>query len=434
VTTVASLHLDPPTPLERAIIDRSGLELASSEHAPSVDETMAPLGRTVPRMVRARLARAAKSLRASGRQQGSRTTTLPRPDTGPDTAALLAWYDVERRELPWRYSPGVKADAYRVWLSEVMLQQTVVKAVIPYFEAFTVRWPTVRDLAAAKLDDVLAAWAGLGYYSRARNLHACAQAVVADHGGKFPRDETKLRELPGIGPYTAAAIASIGHGLKATPVDGNIERVVSRLFAIETPLPGAKRELKRLAETITPDKRSGDYAQAMMDLGATICTPRRPSCLMCPYNRTCEANARGIQATLPVKAAKAERPVRYGVAFIALREDGQVLIRQRPEQGLLALMMEVPSSEWLDDAPQVDAALRAAPVRADWWQVPGGVTHIFTHFRLELTVYRAVVSSECELTFWADAARCRWVPRRNLATQALPSVMRKIIAHALKEM
>jgi A/G-specific adenine glycosylase len=384
----------------------------------------------VPRMVRARKAGAA------GLVEGARlATNLPvaGPAAGPDTAALLRWYDAERRDLPWRYGPGVTADPYRVWLSEIMLQQTVVKAVIPFFETFTTRWPTVRDLAAASLDDVLVAWAGLGYYSRARNLHACAQAVVTVHGAKFPRDEAKLRALPGIGPYTAAAVAAIGHGLKATPVDGNIERVVSRLFAIDTPLPGAKRALKKLAESITPDQRSGDFAQAMMDLGATICTPRRPSCLMCPYNRTCEANAHGIQASLPVKAPKPERPVRHGVAFIALREDGQVLIRQRPEQGLLALMMEVPSSDWLEMVPAPEQALRAAPVKADWWQVPGGVTHLFTHFRLEMTVYRAVVPAECELTFWADAARCRWVPRRNLAAQALPSVMRKIIGHALKE-
>jgi adenine-specific DNA glycosylase len=208
----------------------------------------------VPRMVRARLARMAKA-RSAGRKS-PKAAPLPKPETGPDTSALLAWYDAERRDLPWRYNPGVKADPYRVWLSEIMLQQTVVKAVIPFFEKFTTRWPTVRDLAAASRDDVLAAWAGLGYYSRARNLHACAQAVVADHGGKFPRDEAKLRELPGIGPYTAAAIASIGHGLKASPVDGNIERVVSRLFAVLEPLPKAKRELKRLAGTITPDNRS----------------------------------------------------------------------------------------------------------------------------------------------------------------------------------
>jgi A/G-specific adenine glycosylase len=414
----------PPIPSERAITERA------SDHATADQPRTSE--RPVPRMVRARLARIMKS--KSTPRKSPKVAPLPTPETGPDTAALLAWYDAERRDLPWRYDPGVKADPYRVWLSEIMLQQTVVKAVIPYFEKFTSRWPTVRDLAAATQDDVLAAWAGLGYYSRARNLHACAQAVVAEHGAKFPRDEAKLRELPGIGPYTAAAIASIGHGLKATPLDGNIERVVSRLFAVHEPLPKAKRELKRLAETITPDQRSGDYAQAMMDLGATICTPRRPSCLMCPYNRTCEANALGIQASLPVKAPKAERPVRHGVMFIALREDGHLLIRQRPDSGLLASMMEVPSSDWLDEPQPLDAALRAAPVRADWWQVPGGVTHIFTHFRLELTVYRAVVSAESELTFWADAPRCRWVPRRALGAQALPSVMRKVIAHALKEM
>jgi A/G-specific adenine glycosylase len=307
VTTVATMHpelqLDLVSVLEHAAPpqpsvgrDTGGLAMPDRPERPE---------RQVPRMVRARLTRQAKP----AVQKPPKRTSPPRlhPVSGPDTVALLAWYDVERRELPWRYDPGVKADPYRVWLSEIMLQQTVVKAVIPYFETFTKRWPAVRDLAAASLDDVLAAWAGLGYYSRARNLHACAKAVVANHGGKFPRDEAKLRELPGIGPYTAAAIASIGHGMKATPVDGNIERVVSRLFAVATPLPKAKRELKQLAETITPDKRSGDYAQAMMDLGATVCTPRRPSCLMCPYNRTCEANAQGIQASPSSRCARTAR-------------------------------------------------------------------------------------------------------------------------------
>ena len=213
---------------------------------------------------------------------------------------------------------GKKQDPYRVWLSEIMLQQTTVKAVIPYYEKFVTRWPTVGDLAAAPLDDVLAMWAGLGYYSRARNLHQCAVAVAARADGQFPRTEAELLELPGIGPYTAAAIAAIAYGAPATPVDGNIERVVSRLFAVTHPLPGAKREIKRLAATLTPAKRAGDHAQAMMDLGATVCTPRRPSCLMCPLQQDCHAHARGIAETLPKKAAKAERPVRYGTAFLVL--------------------------------------------------------------------------------------------------------------------
>lgn len=353
---------------------------------------------------------------------------------GPGTApALLAWYDVERRLLPWRAAPGKTNDAYRVWLSEIMLQQTTVKAVIPYYEAFLARWPTVASLAAADIDDVLAAWAGLGYYSRARNLHACAQAVVRDHGGKFPASETALLALPGIGPYTAAAIAAIAFGQKAAPVDGNIERVVARLFAVEQPMPTAKPVLRKLAATLTPSKRAGDFAQAMMDLGATVCTPKRPSCLMCPLASQCAARAKGIEANLPRRLAKKERPNRFGVAFLALREDGHVLLRQRPDTGLLARMIEVPSTDWLDDWLSADEAMRAAPVRGDWWPVTGSVVHVFTHFRLELMVYRAVVPLDAALTFWADSPRCRWVARRELYAQALPSVMRKVIAHALKE-
>ncbi len=359
---------------------------------------------------------------------------LPLRPAGPDTVAeLIAWYDAEARDLPWRYRPGKRPDPYRVWLSEIMLQQTTVKAVIPYFDRFTRAWPTVAALAAAPRDDVLAAWAGLGYYSRARNLHACAEAVVARHGGRFPRTEAELRDLPGIGPYTAAAIAAIAFGERATPVDGNIERVVSRLFAFETPLPAAKPEIKRLAATLTPAKRPGDFAQAMMDLGATICTPRKPSCLMCPVQSDCHAHAKGIAETLPRKAAKSERPTRHGVAFVALREDGHILLRRRPDKGLLGGMMEVPSSDWgasrLDDG----AALQETPVCAQWWPVAGDVVHTFTHFRLEMRVFRAIVPIETELTLWADPRRCEWIARRDLDRAALPSVMKKIVSAALVE-
>ncbi len=354
---------------------------------------------------------------------------------GPSMAALLLdWYDRDHRTLPWRYPPGKKADPYRVWLSEIMLQQTGVKTVIPYYANFLDRWPTVKALAAASVDDVLVAWAGLGYYSRARNLHKCAQAIVSDHGAKFPRDEAKLLTLPGIGPYTAAAIASIAYGETAMPVDGNVERVVSRLFALDTPLPAVKSEIKRRATALSPDDRPGDFAQSMMDLGATVCTPKRPSCLICPLHRHCEGFALGIEATLPRKAGKSARPERFGHAFLALREDGHVLLRQRPDAGLLARMMEVPSTVWRDDLPSLTDAVRAAPVQADWWQTPDVVVHVFTHFKLELIVHVAIVPADVALTIWADAPRCRWVPRRSLATQALPSVMRKIIAHALKEM
>lgn len=353
---------------------------------------------------------------------------------GPQTAkSLLDWYDREARDLPWRRHGGRKPNAYKVWLSEIMLQQTTVKAVIPYYETFLKRWPTVTKLAEAPLDDVLAAWAGLGYYSRARNLHRCAQVVVAAHGGKFPREEAALRALPGIGPYTAAAIASIAFGAAATPVDGNIERVMARLFAIEEPMPSAKGRIRKLAASLTPPERAGDYAQALMDLGATICTPKRPSCLMCPIQRDCTARAEGIESALPVRGAKPERPVRVGLAFVALREDGYVLLRRRPESGLLGGMLEVPSTDWRDALPPINEALRAAPVSADWWAVPGSVVHVFTHFRLEVVVYRAIVPIESTLTFWADPQRCQWVPRRDLDRVALPSVMRKLIAHGLKE-
>ena len=352
-------------------------------------------------------------------------------------AQLLDWYDSEHRDLPWRVKPRGKrikerADPYRIWLSEIMLQQTTVKAVIPYFDRFLHIWPTVEALAAADLDEVLAAWAGLGYYSRARNLHACAKAVVERHGGEFPRTEVELCALPGIGPYTAAAIAAIAFGEKATPVDGNVERVTARLFAVQQPMPGAKKELKRLAATLTPLRRPGDFAQAMMDLGATICTPRRPSCLMCPLQSDCHANARGIAAELPTRAARTQRPTRFGVAFLALREDGRVLLRKRAEAGLLGGMLEVPSTPWTDQWPPADDALAAAPVNSDWWMVPGSVAHVFTHFRLEMMVYRAIVPESAVLTFWAEPERCKWLPRRDLDRVALPSLMKKLIQHALK--
>ena len=359
---------------------------------------------------------------------------LPLRPAGPDTVdALLAWYDEERRDLPWRVAPGKRADPYRVWLSEIMLQQTTVKAVIPYYLRFLARWPTVSSLAAAPLDDVLAAWAGLGYYSRARNLHQCAVVVERDLGGRFPSTATELQKLPGIGPYTAAAIAAIAFGEAATPVDGNIERVVARLFAVRQPLPAAKTELKRLAATLTPPRRAGDFAQAMMDLGAGICTPKRPSCLVCPVQQDCAAAAHGIAEQLPMRLARAERPQRVGFAFVALREDGYVLLRKRPAAGLLGGMLEVPGTEWRDLLPPVGEALRAAPVRADWWAVPGTVVHVFTHFRLEVVVYRALVPPDASLTFWAEPERCRWVARRDLHAAAVPSVMRKIIGHALTE-
>jgi A/G-specific adenine glycosylase len=359
---------------------------------------------------------------------------LPLRPAGPDTvAALLDWYDHERRELPWRAAPGRRAAAYEVWLSEIMLQQTTVKAVIPYYQRFLARWPNVAALAAADRDDVLAAWAGLGYYARARKLHECAVVVANERGGRFPRSSSGLIELPGIGPYTAAAIAAIAFNEAVTPVDGNVERVTARLFAVRQPLPPAKGELRRLAATLTPAARPGDFAQAMMDLGATVCTPKSPSCLVCPLQPDCAANAKGIEASLPARLARPERPVRFGHAFLALREDGHVLLRRRADEGLLGGMMEIPSTPWAEGSSSLIGAARVAPVRGDWWRVPGEVIHTFTHFRLELAVHRALLPVDAELTFWAEPERCQWVHRRDLGRAALPSVMRKVIAHALKE-
>jgi len=356
------------------------------------------------------------------------------PEADVDTADLLLdWWDRERRDLPWRPAPGATPDPYRIWLSEIMLQQTTVKAVIPFYERFLARWPTVDTLAAAPLDQVLAAWAGLGYYSRARNLHKCARLIAAEHGGRFPASVEALLALPGIGPYTAAAMASIAFGQAVTPVDGNIERVLTRLFAVQEPLPASKPALRRLAASLSPRQRAGDFAQALMDLGAGICTPKRPSCLMCPLQARCAARAEGLAAQLPIKGAKADRPLRVGLAFVALREDGSVLLRRRPDAGLLGGMLEVPSTAWNETLPPLDQALRAAPVHGQWWAVPGTVTHTFTHFRLELLIYRAVVPLEAPLTFWADPQRCRWVTRRSLPAEALPSLMRKVVAHGLRE-
>jgi A/G-specific adenine glycosylase len=345
--------------------------------------------------------------------------------------ALFAWYDRERRHLPWRAPPRTRQDPYKVWLSEIMLQQTTVKAVLPRYALFLRRWPDVQALARAELGEVLAAWAGLGYYARARNLHVCARAVVAQHGGKFPPTEAELRKLPGIGRYTAAAIAAIAFGMRATPVDGNIERVVARLFAVTTPLPEAKSEIRVLAESLTPDERSGDFAQAMMDLGATICTPRRPSCNLCPVRVDCRAHAQGLADVLPYREEKAERPVRRGIAFVALRSDGAVLLRERPLKGLLGGMLETPSSPWSEAKPTAKAIGEHVPLDAEWRKVPGLVEHTFTHFHLELAVYRAEVERDAVLKRESEPERCHWLKLRELAGAALPSLMRKVIAHAL---
>lgn len=340
----------------------------------------------------------------------------------PDPAALLAWYDRNRRRLPWRAEAGRRADPYHVFLSEIMLQQTTVKAVGPYFMRFLARWPRVRDLAEAPLEEVLSAWAGLGYYARARNLHACAKAVVARHGGRFPDDEEALLDLPGIGPYTAAAIAAIAFDRKASPVDGNIERVVSRLYRVTDALPAAKPRIKALAAALTPQARPGDFAQAMMDLGATICTPRTPACALCPWMEPCAARAAGDAALYPVKARKGDKPRRAGVAFLAVRADGAVLLRTRPDKGLLAKMTEVPSTPWGEMPARPEAH---APLKARWRALPGQVEHVFTHFALTLVVQRADLPAGT-----AAPSGHRWVHPTGFDAEALPSVMRKVLAHA----
>jgi A/G-specific adenine glycosylase len=344
--------------------------------------------------------------------------------------ALLVWYDRERRDLPWRAPPGARQDPYKVWLSEIMLQQTTVKAVLPRYAAFLARWPDVASLAAADLGEVLAAWAGLGYYARARNLHACARAVMARHAGRFPESEAKLRALPGVGGYTAAAIAAIAFGARATPVDGNIERVVARLFAVAVPLPAAKPKIKGLAESLTPAHRAGDFAQAMMDLGATICTPRRPACGLCPLRPDCAGYEAGLAEALPYRAEKAERPTRCGIAFAAIRADGAVLLRERPLKGLLGGMLEVPSSPWVEAMLDARQALPHAPLGAEWKTLPGLVEHTFTHFHLELAVWRADVPLGAKPDEVAGAGRSGFVKPGDLPRAALPSLMRKVIAHA----
>jgi A/G-specific adenine glycosylase len=350
----------------------------------------------------------------------------------PDPANLLAWYDRHRRRLPWRALPGERADPYRVWLSEIMLQQTTVKTVAPYYLGFLQRWPNVASLAEAPLDQVLKSWAGLGYYARARNLHACAKAVVERHGGRFPSDEAALRALPGVGAYTAAAIAAIAFDRPHVPVDGNVERVIARLFAVDEALPAAKPAIQRLAQSLMPQHRSGDFAQSLMDLGATICTPKKPACALCPWLPSCLARASGEPDGFPIKAAKEKGRLRRGAAFVVVRGDGAVLVRTRPPTGLLGGMTEVPTSEWLHDFNE-GTALDSAPVfspvsenNKSWRRLPGLVSHVFTHFPLELVVYRAEVAAAT-----AAPKNSRWAPAEELAGEAFPTVMRKVLAHAL---
>ena len=334
-----------------------------------------------------------------------------------DPGALLEWYDTHARDLPWRVGPGARArgvrpDPYRVWLSEVMLQQTTVAAVKAYYERFTALWPDVAALAAAEDATVMGEWAGLGYYARARNLLKCARVVAGAHGGRFPDTREGLMALPGIGPYSGAAIAAIAFDRPEVVVDGNVERVMARLHDIRTPVPRAKPALIEAAARLTPETRPGDYAQAVMDLGATVCTPRSPACGICPWMAGCRARAVGVQAELPVKAAKKAKPVRFGIAYLARREDGAWLVETRPDRGLLGGMTGFPGTEWDEAAP-----MDAPPVEADWRDPGGEVRHTFTHFHLALALRVAEVP--------LDATAERGAFRPDLRRAELPTVMRK---------
>lgn len=341
------------------------------------------------------------------------------PPSAKLSRSLLDWYNQNRRVFPWRSPHGVVADPYHVWLSEIMLQQTGTASVIAYFEKFVARWPGVHALAAAQLDELLTAWAGLGYYARARNLHKCAKIISTEMNGEFPSGQDALLNLPGIGAYTAAAISAIAFDKPAPVLDGNIERVLSRLFAITTPLPGAKAQLRDLTAALIDCERPGDAAQAMMDLGAMICTPRTPDCGRCPWRKNCAAHAQGIAEALPVKMRKAPGPTRRGAIFWLIRKDGAVLLRRRPESGLLGGMMEFPGTPWTETA--VDSALYA-PASCKWLTLPGMVRHVFTHFKLELTVYAGFGNAN-------DGAEDIWADPAQLQNYALPAVMQKVAAH-----
>ncbi|WP_426040360.1 A/G-specific adenine glycosylase [Brevundimonas sp. TWP2-3-4b1] len=345
---------------------------------------------------------------------------MPPADIATLRAALLAWYDAHARTLPWRAPPGAaeRTDPYRVWLSEVMLQQTTVPHAAPYFERFTARWPTVKDMASVEDSDLMAAWAGLGYYARARNLLACARAVANDHGGVFPDTEVALLALPGVGAYTAAAVAAIAFDRPSNVVDGNVERVVARLFAVETPVPAARPELKRLAAALVADDRPGDWAQALMDLGSGICRPKSPLCLMCPISGFCAGRATGEPEHYPVRTKKAARPHRQGVAWVLRDDGGRIALVRRPDKGLLGGMVGLPTSDWTGGTPDA-----FPPVAADWpaliWKDAGAVEHVFTHFSLTLAVRVATGQGDF-----------LWTPEAE-ALAALPTVFRKALERAL---
>jgi len=351
-------------------------------------------------------------------------TTLKRPKTAKKapikvknaadySAQLLAWFDTHKRDLPWRRGRS----PYSVWLAEIMLQQTTVATVKDYYKRFLAQFPSVEALANAPLEDVLHLWQGLGYYSRARNLHKCAQAVVQDHGGNFPKTAAELQKLPGIGPYTSAAIASIAFNEAATVADGNVERVISRLFAIETPLPDSRPEIRNYAEKLTPNERAGDYAESMMDLGATICTPKSPKCLLCPLHDLCTARDKGLEAELPRKKPKAKRPEKHGAAYCIINEKQQILLRRRPNKGLLAHLWEVPHTGWEHDDLPID-------IKGLDQQNHGPIVHVFTHFKLTLEVHTITAPNGL------NPEQGEWVNVADLHTKPLPTLMKKVLQQA----
>lgn len=348
----------------------------------------------------------------------------------PDTRRLLDWYDTHRRDLPWRTHGGSAPDPYRVWLSEIMLQQTTVATVSGYFDRFIDRWPDVHALAAAPLEAVLTEWAGLGYYARARNLHKCAQIVSAELGGQFPAHPQALQALPGIGPYTAAAVAAIAFDIAAPVLDGNIERVAARLFAVTEALPGARKTLRPLAGALIDNGRPGDTAQALMDLGAMICTPRAPRCGDCPLADDCAAHRQAIANSLPRKPARKQTPTRHAAAFWLERaSDGAVYFETRPAKGLLGGMLGLPCSPWESSSrngkpPDPLAVERHAPAQGPWQAVPGELSHVFTHFRLQLSIYKCRTGSGLP-------DRGQWIAPADFPCHPLPTLMHKIAAHVL---
>ncbi|MBX7145764.1 MAG: A/G-specific adenine glycosylase [Alphaproteobacteria bacterium] len=341
---------------------------------------------------------------------------------------LLDWYHINQRILPWRASFGQTPNSYYVWLSEMMLQQTTVATVKPYFTRFIKRWPTLKSLSEAHLDDILWEWQGLGYYRRARLLHQCAELIVKKFNGQFPKTEQELISLPGLGPYSSAAIAAIAFDQPATVVDGNIERIMVRFFAIETPLPQAKSILKKLAGTLTPIQKAGDYAQALMDLGSLICTPKNPKCVLCPWQHSCQALKLDKVSILPIKQKKIEKPTRYGTAFWIEKNNQHLLLERRPSEGLLGNMMGLPTTPWRGEPWTAKEILKYSPCHAEWNDLEGSITHIFTHFKLELSlkIGKNPIMPNKKLN-----PNYMWTHTKNLHNHALPTVMKKIITHKL---